>query len=132
MGVDILKHGDIIVLYRTAEYGRGAEYSAVATSICVVDNVRQQSEFESFDEFYNYASKYSVFDKADLYYWYNRGGCKAIKMTYNAAMKKRIVRHDLIEKAGLSRNEYWGFLPVNEQQFEQIVQLSEINPKMLF
>lgn len=127
MGVEVLKHGDIIVLYRTAEYGRLAEYSAVATSICVVDNVKEQSEFASFDEFYAYASKYSVFNKADLNYWYNRGGCKAVKLTYNVAMKKRIVRHDLIEKAGLDRNEYWGFFSVTDQQFKRIVQLSEVN-----
>lgn len=131
MGVDILKHGDIIILYRTAESGRSAEYSAVATSICVVDNVKGQNEFAFFDEFYDYASRYSVFNKTDLLYWYNRGGCKAIKMTYNVAMKKRIVRHDLIEEVGLSRNEYWGFLPVNDQQFGKIVQLSEINSNIL-
>lgn len=131
MGVDILKHGDIIILYRTAEYGRSAEYSAVATSICVVDNVKGQGEFKSFDEFYDYASRYSVFNREDLRYWYNRGGCKAVKMTYNIAMKKRIVRHDLIEKVGLSRNEYWGFLQVNDQQFAKIVQLGEINSNIL-
>lgn len=131
MGVDILKHGDIIILYRTAEYGRSAEYSAVVTSICVVDNVKRQDEFESFNEFYNYASRYSVFNKADLHYWYDRGGCKAVKMTYNVAMKKRIVRHDLIEKVGLNRNEYWGFLQVNDRQFAKIVQLSEINSNIL-
>lgn len=131
MGVDILKHGDIIILYRTAEYGRSAEYSAVATSICVVDNVKGQSEFNSFDEFYDYASRYSVFNREDLRYWYNRGGCKAVKMTYNIAMKKRIVRHDLIEKVGLSRHDYWGFLQVNDQQFAKIVQLSEINSNIL-
>ena len=131
MGVDILKHGDLIILYRTAEYGRSAEYSAVATSICVVDNVKGQSEFNSFDEFYDYASRYSVFNREDLRYWYNRGGCKAVKMTYNIAMKKRIVRHDLIEKVGLSRHDYWGFLQVTDQQFAKIVQLSEINSNIL-
>lgn len=131
MGVEILKHGDIIILYRTAEQGRSAEYSAVATSICVVDSVREQSEFQSFDAFYDYASKYSVFNKEDLRYWYNRGGCKAIKMTYNAAMKKRIVRHDLIETVGLDRDEYWGFFPIDDQQFCKIVQLSKINPNIL-
>ena len=46
---------------------------------------------------------------ADLQYWFDRGRCKLIKMTYNVAMKKRIVRHDLIEKIGLERNQYWGF-----------------------
>lgn len=131
MGVDVLKHGDIIILYRTGEEGRSAEYSSVATSICVVDSVKEQSEFGSFNEFYNYSSKYSVFNKADLKYWYNRGGCKAIKMTYNVAMKKRIVRHDLIEKAGLNRNDYWGFLQINDQQFTKIIQLSKINSNIL-
>lgn len=80
--VENLKYGDIVVLYRTAETGRSAEYSAVATSICVVEDVKKQSEFDSFDDFYRYVSKYSVFDEDDLRYWYNKGGCKAIKMTY--------------------------------------------------
>ena len=56
--------------------------------------------FESFDEFFKYASQYSVFDKEDLHKWFNKGGCKAIKMLYNAALPKRIVRHDLIESLG--------------------------------
>jgi hypothetical protein len=131
MGVDILKKGDIVVLYRTAEYGRSAEYSAVATSICVVDSVKKQSEFGSFDDFYAYASKYSVFNKADLRYWYNRGGCKAVKMTYNIAMKRRVVRHDLINTVGLNRNEYWGFFQITDQQFSKIIQLSQVNPNIL-
>ena len=54
--------------------------------------MKRQDEFGCFDDFYEYACKYSVFDKNDLHHGYNRGGCKAIKMTYNAALKKRIVR----------------------------------------
>ncbi|MCX4271425.1 MAG: hypothetical protein OSJ71_04100 [Acetatifactor sp.] len=50
--VENLKYGDILVLYRTAEEGKPAEYSAVAASICVVESVRHQNEFESFDVFY--------------------------------------------------------------------------------
>lgn len=127
--VENLKYGDVVILYRTAEDGRSAEYSAVATSICVVEDVKKQSEFKSFDEFYEYVCKYSVFDRADLKYWYRRGGCKAVKMTYNGAFSKRIVRHDLIEEIGLSRNQYWGFFELNDKQFFDIAQkggLSEI------
>lgn len=120
--VENLKYGDIVVLYRTAECGRSAEYSAVATSICVVESVKKQSEFSCFEDFYEYASKYSVFDKNDLRYWYNKGGCKAVKMTYNAALKKRIVRHDLIEGIGLDRNQYWGFFELTNEQFNKIAQ----------
>jgi len=121
MGVDVLKYGDVLVIYRTAEEGKSAEYSAVATSLCVVEEVKLQSDFDSFDEFFDYANQYSVFERQDLYYWYKRGGCKAIKMTYNAAFKKRIVRHDLIEQIGLSRNEYWGFMKITDNQFDEII-----------
>lgn len=121
--VENLKYGDIIVVYRTAENGKKAEYSAVATSVCVVEDVKMQNEFGSFNDFYKYASKYSVFDKNDLHYWYNRGSCKAIKMTYNAALRKRIVRHDLIQKIGLERDQYWGFFELTDKQFENIVQI---------
>lgn len=125
--VEELKYGDIVIIYRTAEYGRSAEYSAVATSICVVEDIKKQSEFVSFEEFYKYVSKYSVFDKNDLSYWFERGGCTAIKMTYNAAMKKRIVRHDLIDEIGLERNQYWGFFELTDEQFQKIVRRGEIN-----
>ncbi|MDE6844960.1 MAG: hypothetical protein K2J99_04235 [Lachnospiraceae bacterium] len=125
--VNELKYGDIVVLYRTAEKGRNAEYSAVATSICVVEDVKMQNEFSSFEDFYKYASKYSVFDQKDLRYWYNKGGCKAIKMTYNAAMKRRIVRHDLIEEIGLERSQYWGFFELTDEQFQKIARKGNVN-----
>lgn len=125
--VESLKYGDVLIIYRTAEYGRSAEYSAVATSVCVVEDIKMQNEFNSFEEFFKYVSKYSVFDKNDLRYWFNRGGCKVIKMTYNAAMKKRIVRHDLIEEIGLERNQYWGFFELNEEQFQKIIRKGEVN-----
>lgn len=91
-----------------------------------MEDVKSQNEFSSFEEFYDYASKYSVFNKADLRYWYNRGGCKAIKMTYNAALKKRIVRHDLIEEIGLERDQYWGFFELTDEQFHKIVQRGNV------
>ena len=128
--VENLKYGDIVVLYRTADVGRNAEYSAVVTSICVVESVKKQNEFRCFEEFFEYASKYSVFDKNDLHYWYNRGGCKAIKMTYNGALKKRIIRHDLIEEIGLERNQYWGFFELTDEQFKRIAQKGVI-PQIL-
>ncbi len=119
--IENLCYGDILVLYRTAEPGKSAEYSAVATSVGVVEEVKLQSEFKSFEDFYEYACQYSVFDRDDLQKWYNKGGCKAIKMTYNAAFKKRIVRHELIESIGIERNQpYWGFVELTNEQFLEI------------
>ena len=120
-GVEELRTGDLIVLYRTAESGRSAEYSAVATTICTVTAVRKQDFFEDFDDFYSFTSKYTVFDRDDLAYWYNRGGLKVVSLVYNFPLKKRIVRHDLIEKIGLSRDIYWGFFELSDEQFLSIV-----------
>lgn len=131
MGIDVLRYGDILVLYRTAEYGRSAEYSAVATSICTVEEVKQQSDFGTFDEFFDYANQYSVFDRDDLFHWYQKGGCKTVKMTYNVALKKRIVRHDLIEKIGMDRNAYWGFMEISDEQFEKIIDLGRVNSQII-
>lgn len=128
--VDVLKYGDVIVLYRTSDQNRSAEYSSVATSICVVEEVKQQYEFSSFNDFFSYASQYSVFDRQDLAYWYGRGGCKTIKMTYNVALSKRIVRHDLIETIRMDRDAYWGFIPITNQQFEDIISYGKVNPKI--
>ena len=125
--VEDLKYGDIVILYRTNEYPRSAEYSSVATSVCVVEDVKDQNEFNSFDEFYRYASKYSVFDRNDLFKWYKKGCCKAIKMTYNAAFIKRIVRHDLIEKIGLRRDQYWGFFELSDEQFLRITEIGGVD-----
>lgn len=122
-----LKYGDIVVVYRTADDSKNAEYSSVATSICVVENVKDQSEFQNFDEFYDYVCKYSVFEKNNLQYWFNRGKCKAIKMTYNGALRKRIVRHNLIEDIGLQRKQYWGFFELTNKQFEMIAEKGEVS-----
>ena len=124
--VEGFKYGDIVVVYRTAEPGKNAEYSSVASSICVVEEVKKQSEFSSFDKFYEYACKYSVVDRDDLLKWYNKGGCKAIKMTYNGAFKKRIIRHNLAERIGLDRNEYWGCIKLTDEQFQKIVELGDV------
>ena len=124
--VEKLKYGDIVVVYRTSESGKSAEYSSVATSVCVVEEVKKQNEFGDFDAFYAYACKYSVFDREDLRKWYNKGGCKTIKMTYNGAFKKRIVRHDLADGIGLDRNEYWGCMELTDEQFREIVTKGEV------
>ena len=124
-GVEGLKKGDLVVIYRTGEYGKAAEYSAVASTVCTVTDVRTQDSFSDFEEFYNFSSKYTVFDREDLYYWYNRGKSKVISMVYNFPLKKRIVRHDLIEKIGLERENYWGFFELSDKQFLDIVKCGQ-------
>ena len=125
--ISSLRKGDILVIYRTKTEGRSAEYSSVATSICLVEKIRSQNEFLDFEEFYKYASRYSIFDKEDLKHWYLKGGCYVIKMLYNAALKKRPTRKVLVEKVGLNRDMYWGFISLTEEQFESIIEVGEID-----
>ena len=129
--VDRLKYGDVVILYRTKEDGKSAYYSSVVTSICVVEEVKNQNDFLSFDEFYEYASKYSVFDRNELFRWYKKGKCRTIHMTYNAAFNKRIIRRDLIEKVGLDENQYWGFFELTDYQFEMITHLGGVRASLI-
>ena len=126
-GVENLQKGDIIVLYRTAESGRSAEYSAVATTVCTVTEIKLQNSFSDFEDFYLYTNRFTVFDKDDLAYWYNRGGLKVISMLYNFPLKRRIVRHELINKIGLPREIYWGFFELSDKDFMNIVNYGQAN-----
>jgi hypothetical protein len=121
MRVNSVKPGDLLVMYRTKTQGHSAEYTAVATSICVVEEVKHQKEFIDFNAFYEYATTYSIFDKYDLQDWYNKGGCYAMKMTYNAALSKKLIRKKLIEELNMERDIYWGFFELTDNQFKDII-----------
>lgn len=122
MKVNNAEPGDIIVIYRTKTEGQSAEYTSVATSVCVVEEVRSQDEFKNFNDFYTYATTYSIFDRNDLDYWYKQGKCYAVKMTYNVALSKRLIRKKLIEEIGLERDIYWGFIKLTNDQFTRILE----------
>lgn len=126
-----LSKGDILVIYRTKDEGKSAEYSSVATSICVVESVSAQGEYPDYEEFYSDVSKYSIFEKEELRMYYNKGNCVVIKMTYNIALNKRITRHDLIEKIGLSRNAYYGYMKLSDDIFKKIIKAGEVNESLI-
>ncbi len=130
-GAKNLKYGDILLIYRTKEEGKSAKYSAVVTGVCVVEEIRLKQEFSDFNEFYNYASSYSIFDRDDLQYWFNKKDIVAIKLTYNIALKKRIIRDKLINEIGLPKWDYFGFLKVSSSQFLDIIEKGEINSKII-
>ncbi len=120
--------GDIIVVYRTADKGKSAEYSSVATSVCVVEEVRHISEFRDYDEFYNYCYKHSVFNDEELrYFWTTRRYKYLVKMLYNIALNKRPIRQELIEEVGLDRNARWVAVPLNDEEFAKILELGDID-----
>ncbi|MED4726831.1 N-acetyltransferase [Aneurinibacillus migulanus] len=131
MPVNRATRGDIFVMYRTKDQGKSAEYSSVVTSVCVVEEVRSQNEFSNFNEFFKYATTYSIFDEADLRKWYNIGGCYTVKMTYNAALSKRLIRKKLIEELGMDRNSYWGFFKLTDEQFNRILEEGGVSESII-
>ncbi|ALP62367.1 hypothetical protein [Paraburkholderia caribensis] len=131
-GLMSLTPGDKIVIYRTGDGKGPAEYRAVATSICVVEAVRTLDSFGSVDAFLNYARPHSVFSDAELSGFYkSRRYPFIISFTYNIALRHRLTRHHLIEKIGINRDAYPGFLRLTPQQFKQIVIDGGVNESLI-
>ena len=130
--LNIYGKGDVIVIYRTADKGKTAEYSSVATSICVIEKIKHISEFKDYDEFFEYCSKHSVFNEDELkYFWKVKKYKYVIKMLYNLALPKRPIRQELIEEVGLDRNERWVAVPLSDDEFEKILELGEVNESFI-
>lgn len=130
-GVAGLNHGDKMVLYRTKDEGRIAEYSSVATSICVVDEVRNINSFESEQDFLNFANRGSIFSTDELHgFWMSKKYSQVIRFLYNLPLKKRITRHELLSGGILEankRNQYFGFFKMTDREFRAILKAGEVN-----
>jgi hypothetical protein len=131
MSVNRANPGDIFVIYRTKTEDQSAEYTSVATSVCVVEEVKSQYEFKNFEDFFKYATTYSIFDRDDLKKWYDVGKCYAIKMTYNAALSKRLIRKKLIEEIGLDRQVRWSFIKITDNQFYRILEEGGVSESLI-
>lgn len=131
-GLDSLKTGDILLIYRTNDGDGPAYFRSVVTSICVVEEYRNINNFSSEKEFLDYCRPYSVFSEAELKdFWTRKNYPHIIRFTYNAALKKRLTRGELIEDIGISSEAYPGFMPVTKDQFLNIVKKSEINESLI-
>lgn len=134
-GVAGLQHNDKLVLYRTAEKNRAAEYTAVATSICVVDQCRNISSFPNESEFLDFASRGSVFTFKELkYFWSSKKYSQVVSFLYNVPLEKRITRHDLLSEGILDSNKrsrYFGFLELDNSEFDSILRRGEVNERFI-
>ena len=133
MDVSALKAGDLIVIYRTSDGNGPAYYRSVATSVCVVEALKQKSDFANLADYLSYCKDYSVFDEKELTDFYNqkRKHFFVIKMTYNVAFAKRVNRKVLLEQAGLDPNAYWGFMQLSDKQFEDILKLGQVSESII-
>ncbi len=121
-----LQRGDTLVIYRTSD-NRGPAYRrSVATSICVVEGVRDINDFKNSADFLSYAEPYSVFTREELTNYYDRKKWPILlRFTYNLALRKRITRAQLIEEVGLDPAVRWGLLPIKSSRLRKILDLSQ-------
>ncbi len=123
-GVDQLRRGDTLMIYRTAS-GGPAYYTSVITSLCVVEELTNISNFPTLEHFLEYCAPYSIFNEPELREFYiKRKYPWVIRFTYNLALQKRPNRKALLEIVGLNSSTYWGFFALSTNQLVSILKLS--------
>ncbi|MCD9555685.1 N-acetyltransferase [Photobacterium carnosum] len=127
-----MQRGDIIVMYRMKDSNGPAEYTAVATSLCVVEKVHTLDQYRNEDEFVRECVKFSVFDEMELRCIYReKKYTYIINFTYNVALPKRPIRQKLADEVGLLREDRWGCLELSDTQFNKILTISDVNKKFI-
>lgn len=130
-GIEDLHPKDLLVIYRMSDGQGPAEYRSVATSICVVEELRQKNSFKDINEYLTYTKPFSVFADNELRQWWNRRELYIIKMLYNAAFTSKVIRKTLAEDIGLDRDERWGLVALSGEQFMKIVGIGGIDGRLI-
>jgi len=131
-GVRYIKSGDIIVIYRTTDRPGQAKYRSVVTSIAVVEEVKTKRDFADLNDYLDYTSDYSIFNRNELISYYRDfEPLYVIKMTYNIALEKRLIRKKLIKELGMDGDAYWGVLKLTDQQFKDIVKEGQADESLI-
>ena len=127
-----MKPNDIILIYRTSDNQGPAYYRSVATSLCVVEKVRNIHSFVTEKEFLDYCARYSVFTESELKNFYKtKKYPDIISFTYNLALPKRLNRAKLISDVGLNPQAYWGIMKLTNEQFNSVVKLGGVNESII-
>ena len=140
-GCSALKPKDLLLIYRTSDGQGPAKYRSVVTSVCEVQEVKNRFSFKDMAEFIRYSSDYSIFAEEELTdIWknidYKTNAPKqfyVIKMTYNAALGKRVINDDLKSKYGIgtASSTYWGFIPLTDSQFQNVLKGGNVNENII-
>lgn len=117
---------DIIVFYRTAS-GGPAYYTAVATTLGVVDSVH--TNVRSLSDFLRLCRKRSVFSDRELAAHWNYSASNrpfVVNFLYVYTFPKRMNRKALIE-AGIMGDAPRGFQSLTDEQFEALCEGSNVD-----
>lgn len=127
-----MSRGDVVVLYRTSDKKAPAYYRSVATSICVVEEVRSRKEFPSWKDFLRYVATGTVFTREELTeQWTTWPRLYVVKMTYNFAFLHRITRGSLLDEVGISEQPRWDLRELTREQFMQIFEMGGTDARLV-
>jgi hypothetical protein len=127
-GIDVLRKNDLILIYRTSDQPGRADFRSVATSVCTVRDIKSTRSFGMLNDYLDYCKNYSIFTKQELTNLFeNRYEYFVIKLTYNIALPKKIIRKNLIEDVGMSRDKYWGFFKLTNSELEKVIEMGEVS-----
>lgn len=131
-GTESLRPGDNLLIYRTSDGQGPAKYRSAATSVCVVREVLDIQTFSNFEEFRKYCEPYSVFRTDELEELYkNKNYPIMIRFTYNFPIIKKVIRNDIMRITGYTDTDYWGFLPIQDHHFKEILKLGGVNESFI-
>jgi len=127
-----MRKGDIVVIYRTTDIPGRARFRSVATSVCVIEEMRSKKDFAGVADFLKFAQPHSVFTEEELRDWHGSGDrLYAAKMTYNLALPKRPNRDVLLDKVGISEQPRWDLRELTRTQFNTIMELGQADESIV-
>lgn len=130
-GLETLKPGDVVLIYRTSDDKSAAYYRSVITSLCVVEEYRDIHCFASEADFLSYCKPHSVFDTKELSsFWATKRYRHVLRFTYNFAFKKRVTRKELLEKFQVE-HDYAGFVRLTRAQLLAICNEGGVNARFI-
>lgn len=124
--------GDPVIFYRTTDRPGQARFRSVVTSVCVIEEVRQRSDFADIDAFLAYTSPRSVFSEAELREFYETWHRLSVaRMTYNAAFGRRTIRQNLLDEGLLNPQQRPDLIELSRAAFDRILELGEVNARIV-
>lgn len=124
--------GDLVVIYRMKDDLGPAYYRSVVSTVCTVYEVKKWWDFNNDEAAYIDYTKYSVFPEQERRQWFRtKRNLVVIKMLYNVAFSKRVIRKDLIEQVGLDSMARWTLLPLTDPQFKKMIELGKANERYI-
>lgn len=131
-GMEHLRPGDNILIYRTTDNMGPAAFRSVATSVCIVEEYRHIREFPDLQSFKGYCGPLSVFTDSELNTLYSRKNYPhVIRFSYNFPLKRRIIRRDLMSITGYTANDYWGFMRLSDVHLRAILGAGGVNESLI-